>query len=146
MKRETFNRYNFWYLTNVFYLNVTITDNMGKVELCNAVQESDARMVTRNKMLGQKIYLYPLFLTFCFLFSLNAFSQRGDVIYKENIKAVRFHMYGDQGSLPIYKLNSTDQLELNFDDLDANVKNYYYSFELGKSKRFKCNCKNHYCT
>lgn len=45
MKTETFNRYNFWYLTKVFYLHVTITDNMGKVELCNAVQEGDARMM-----------------------------------------------------------------------------------------------------
>ena len=42
MKTETFKRYNFWYLTNVFYLNLTITDNMGNVELCNAVQECDA--------------------------------------------------------------------------------------------------------
>ena len=37
MKTETFNRYNFWYLTKVFYLNLMITDNMGKVENCNVV-------------------------------------------------------------------------------------------------------------
>lgn len=39
-------------------------------------------------------------------------------------------MYGDQGSLPVYRINSTDQLELNFDDLDANAKSYNYSFQL----------------
>ena len=27
-------------------------------------------------------------------------------------------------------LNSNDQLELHFDDLDADVKNYYYTFQL----------------
>ena len=138
MKTETFNRYNFWYLTNVFYLNLTITDNMGKAELCDVVQESDAStslstgltMMSRDIMVGPKQHLRCLLLTFCFFFSLNAFSQMADAVYKENIKAVRFHMYGDQGSLPVYKMNSTDQLELNFDDLDANVKSYYYSFQL----------------
>jgi hypothetical protein len=39
-------------------------------------------------------------------------------------------MYGDQQSLPVYNLNSGDQLELHFDDMDANTKSYYYSFVL----------------
>ncbi len=33
-------------------------------------------------------------------------------------------------SYPIIRLNGGDQLELHFDDLDADVKNYYYSFQL----------------
>lgn len=70
------------------------------------------------------------FLIGCFLFSSPVFAQAGDVIYKENIKAVRFHMYGDQESLPVYKINSGDQLELNFDDLDANIRSYYYTMVL----------------
>jgi len=53
-----------------------------------------------------------------------------NVIYSEKIKSVRFHIYGDQQTLPVYKLNSSDRLELHFDDLDGNVKNYYYSFQL----------------
>ncbi len=138
MKTETFKRYNFWYLTNVFYLNLTITDNMENVELCNAVQECDAstslstgfRMNRKGQNARSKKNRSYLLLTVCFLFSLNTFSQMADAVYKENIKAVRFHMYGDQGSLPVYRMNSTDQLELNFDDLDANVKSYYYSFQL----------------
>ncbi|HQW83249.1 MAG TPA: DUF5103 domain-containing protein [Ferruginibacter sp.] len=78
----------------------------------------------------QKIYTIFLFLILiCFSFKLTK-AQYADAVYKDNIKAVRFHVYGNQLSLPIYKLNSTDQLELNFDDLDANVKSYYYSFQL----------------
>ncbi len=138
MKTETFNRYNFWYLTNVFYLNLTITDNMGKAELCDGVQVSDpsatlrinSTMMTNESKAGNKKNIRYLILTFCFLCSLHAFSQMTDAVFKENIKAVRFHMYGDQGSLPVYRINSTDQLELNFDDLDANVKSYNYSFQL----------------
>lgn len=64
-----------------------------------------------------------------FLFTITK-AQYADAVYKDNVKAVRFHVYGDQLSLPVYKLNSYDQLELNFDDLDANVKSYYYSFQL----------------
>ena len=130
MKTETFKRYNFWYLTKVFYLNVTITDNMMKVEISTAVEVSDTTMMRKEQKVGKKKSIILLILTVCFLFSTNAFAQMADVVYKENIKAVRFHMYGDQESLPVYKINSTDQLELNFDDLDANVKSYYYSFQL----------------
>ena len=77
---------------------------------------------------NQKISLL-LFIAFL-LVNATAFAQMTDAVYKDNIKAVRFHMYGDQLSLPVYKINSSDQLELNFDDLDANVKSYYYSFQL----------------
>lgn len=39
-------------------------------------------------------------------------------------------MYGNQEGMPIYKLNSGDRMELHFDDMDANVKSYYYTFQL----------------
>ncbi|MFM2361057.1 MAG: hypothetical protein RLY16_3050 [Bacteroidota bacterium] len=47
-----------------------------------------------------------------------------------NIRSVRFHMYGDQEGLPVYKLNSGDRMELHFDDMDGKVKSYYYSYQL----------------
>src|SRR4051812_48315419 len=83
MKTETFNRYNFWYLTKVFYLNVTITDNMMKVEISTVVQECDAStslstsstMMTRDMFPVPKKYLSSLLLTCCFLFSTHAFAQ-----------------------------------------------------------------------
>jgi len=106
---------------------------MVKVEIGNAVQASSAvagTMPAKEPKTGNKKNIILLYLTVCFLYGSHAFAQMADAVYKENIKAVRFHMYGDQESLPILKLNSGDQLELNFDDLDANVKSYYYSFQL----------------
>lgn len=53
-----------------------------------------------------------------------------DAVYSDKIHTVRFHMYGDQETIPVYKLNSGDRMELHFDDLDANVKTYYYTYQL----------------
>ncbi|MBX2933944.1 MAG: DUF5103 domain-containing protein [Ferruginibacter sp.] len=77
-----------------------------------------------------KFYKKILLLALSGLSFIITNAQYADAVYKENVKAVRFHVYGDQLSLPVYKLNSSDQLELNFDDLDANVKSYYYCFQL----------------
>ena len=82
---------------------------MGKVEICNAVQVSDASaslstgstMMTRVSIARTKKNIRYLFLTICFLYSANAFSQMADAVYKENIQAVRFHLYGDQEALPV---------------------------------------------
>ncbi len=71
-----------------------------------------------------------LCLFFCSVFYNAGQAQLPETVYKDNIKAVRFHVYGDQLSLPVYNISSNDQLELNFDDLDANVKSYYYTFQL----------------
>lgn len=65
------------------------------------------------------------------LFTTSLFAQPNpDAVYKTTIHSVRFHMYGDQSSMAVYKLNSADKLELHFDDLDANVKSYYYTYQL----------------
>ena len=47
-----------------------------------------------------------------------------------NIKTVQLYKNGDQTSFPLLQLGSADGLELHFDDLDATVKNYYYTFQL----------------
>jgi hypothetical protein len=47
-----------------------------------------------------------------------------------NIKSIKLYRNGDQTSFPVLQLGSADGLELHFDDLDASVKNYYYSFQL----------------
>ncbi len=57
-------------------------------------------------------------------------TQIPDHVYQPNIQAVKLHKYGDIYGYPIIALNSGDQLELHFDDLDADVKNYYYTFQL----------------
>jgi hypothetical protein len=59
-----------------------------------------------------------------------AMAQHVEKIYQANIKTPQLFMYGSQQSLPIYNLNSNDRLELEFDDMDGNVKSYYYTFVL----------------
>jgi hypothetical protein len=53
-----------------------------------------------------------------------------DKVFAPNIKTIRLNRSGDPLSYPIVRLNSTDQLELHFDDLDGGVKNYYYTIQL----------------
>jgi hypothetical protein len=100
---------------------------MIKVEQGYADAVSDTTMMTKAPMPVTKKYL--LLVLFAF-FTMGVAAQLPDVVYKPNIQCVRFNMYGDQLSLPVYNLNSSDQLELNFDDLDANMKSYYYTFQL----------------
>lgn len=121
-----------------------MTDNKIKLVLSHAIQGhaqdpvnhaanlsiNGTALMTSHVIPAINKYFVSLFLIFSFLTGNTAFAQMADVVYKENIKAVRFHMYGNQETMPVYKMNSTDQLELNFDDLDANVKSYFYAFQL----------------
>ncbi|MEO5781720.1 MAG: DUF5103 domain-containing protein, partial [Ginsengibacter sp.] len=59
-----------------------------------------------------------------------AVAQVADSIYKSNIKTAQLYNYGNQLSLPIINLNSNDQVELHFDDMQGDVKYYYYTFQL----------------
>src|SRR5215203_372611 len=47
-----------------------------------------------------------------------------------NIKSAKLYRYGDQTSFPAITFNSADALQLDFDDLENRVKNYYYTFQL----------------
>jgi hypothetical protein len=73
-----------------------------------------------------KHFLFPFLL----LTALAAHSQLPDHIYKPNIRSIKLYKAGDPFSYPVIKLNSGEELELYFDDLDGNVKNYYYSYQL----------------
>lgn len=70
------------------------------------------------------VFLFLLFAV------IHANGQIPDHIYKSNIRTVKLHKYGDIYSFPVIMLNSNDQLELHFDDMDADFKNYYYTFQL----------------
>lgn len=59
-----------------------------------------------------------------------SFGQIPEKVYLRQIKSAQLYVYGNQLAYPIIKLNSGDRLELHFDDLDANVKNYSYTFQL----------------
>lgn len=57
-------------------------------------------------------------------------AQLPDHVYKPNIRSAKLYKWGDLYAYPILTLNSGEQLELHFDDMDADLKNYYYSFQL----------------
>lgn len=72
---------------------------------------------------------YLLSLLFIAAF-LPVLAQIPDAVYVPNLKSVQLYQKGNQLAYPIMRPNSPEQLELHFDDLDANVKNYSYTFQL----------------
>lgn len=65
------------------------------------------------------------------IFYFQADAQRGpDQVYNQAIKTIKFTKFGDPVSYPVLTLNSSDLLELHFDDLDGGVKNYFYTIVL----------------
>lgn len=78
----------------------------------------------------QDLYMKRLlFLLTSFLVQQLSAQEPGHV-YAPNIGIIKFSAYGNQLAPAIWKLNSGDQLELNFDDMDGNVKNYSYTYQL----------------
>ena len=71
-----------------------------------------------------------ILLQFFISAAITGLAQVPDSIYVDYIKTVRLYNAGNQLSLPVIKLNSNDQVELHFDDMDANVKYYYYTWQL----------------
>jgi hypothetical protein len=72
-----------------------------------------------------------IIITFLFgLFYLISSAQQPDRIVRNNIKSVKLFKYADPYGYPVINLNSDEKLELHFDDMDADVKNYYYSYQL----------------
>lgn len=61
-------------------------------------------------------------------------SPKQELLYKDNnylpsIQSVQFHPVGKEGQPPIYKLGEREPLLLTFDDLRADVRNFYVSIE-----------------
>ncbi len=77
----------------------------------------------------QQLKNYVLFFLLI-VSSVNLFAQEPDKIYRSNIRSVKLMVQGDQLAYPVMQLNSSDQLELHFDDMDADVKYYSYTFVL----------------
>lgn len=70
------------------------------------------------------------FFIFLMAIAVPVFAVSPDSIYMPNIKTVRLFQSGDQLSVPIINLNGNQRLELQFDDMDADVKSYYYTYQL----------------
>src|SRR5690242_6812889 len=73
----------------------------------------------------------------CILSACNVFAQVSgitpDHVYMSNIRTVKFSPAGSPLSIPVLTLGGADQVVLGFDDLDADVKNYYYTLVLCNS-------------
>ncbi len=74
-----------------------------------------------------KIFLIA-FINLLLIFKVSA--QQPDKIYMASIHSVKLFIAGNQAAYPIIKLNAAMMMELHFDDLDANVKNYNYTYVL----------------
>src|SRR5436853_371979 len=69
--------------------------------------------------------------TIALLFALFiADAQIPDHIYQGNIHSVKLYKSGDIYSYPILGMTGGELMELHFDDLDADVKNYYFTYQL----------------
>lgn len=75
----------------------------------------------------RKINFFSLIVFF--LFFLQAVNAQTTIL-NPGIKTVKLFRAGDQTAFPVLLLNSPDLLQLEFDELGTNVKNYYYSFQL----------------
>jgi hypothetical protein len=69
-----------------------------------------------------------IILSLLFVFHIKA--QFTEQVYKSNIRTAMLFPYGNQMGLAVIKLNSGEQLELHFDDLEGGYKNYYYTYQL----------------
>ncbi len=79
----------------------------------------------------KEINSMKIFQTLCLLSSVIVIrAQIPDHIYRPNIHSITFTKAGDPYSYPVMTLNSGEQFELHFDDLDADVKTYYYTYLL----------------
>ena len=57
-------------------------------------------------------------------------AQNTEVVRSPYIATPMLFQYGNQIGFPVIKLNTADQLELHFDDLQAGFKNYFYTLQL----------------
>lgn len=72
-------------------------------------------------------FLFPFILAFIFGYS-PALAQ--SQVFDENIRSAKLYRSGDQTSFPLIELGSPDVLQLDFDDMSNQVKNYYYTYQL----------------
>ncbi|HSC37308.1 MAG TPA: DUF5103 domain-containing protein [Chitinophagaceae bacterium] len=57
-------------------------------------------------------------------------AQTPDKIYAPGIHNIKLNVAGNQLLYPVIALNGSDQLELNFDDLEGGIRSYSYTWQL----------------
>jgi hypothetical protein len=71
-----------------------------------------------------------IYISILFFIYTGVAGQNTDKINHANIYSVKLNPYGSPLSYPIIRLHTNDRLELHFDDMDADVKYYAYTFIL----------------
>jgi hypothetical protein len=71
-----------------------------------------------------------LLLVILICFGTDLAAQTPDSIYAPNISGVRLFLKGNQLGYPVMTVNGNEQMTLEFDDLDGDVKTYYYTYQL----------------
>lgn len=79
-----------------------------------------------NYYMKRSLFCFSLLLTTTILFA----QREPDKIYMPNIHSIKLFTTGNQSGYAIITLGAIMNLELDFDDLDANVKNYNYTYQL----------------
>jgi len=79
---------------------------------------------------AKRTQLFACLIACTFAFTGNLSAQIPDHVYKPNIHTVKLYKSGDIYSYPVLSLGTAEQLELHFDDMDADMKYYYYTFQL----------------
>jgi type 9 secretion system plug protein len=80
--------------------------------------------------LKTKSYHHFIFIFVLLLANTWLKAQIPDYVYKPNIRSITFTKFGEPYGYPVISLNSGDVFELNFDDMDADLKTYYYTYQL----------------
>lgn len=86
-------------------------------------------MVLKNSIKAKLTYALLIGPLFC----LSAKAQDDDGgthVFSPNIHSVQLYAKGSQTTVPVLQLSGGDQLDLDFDDLDGDIKNYGYLYEL----------------
>ncbi|MBZ5856650.1 type IX secretion system plug protein [Flavihumibacter profundi] len=80
----------------------------------------------------KKFYgILPILLTLLFeVVATGGNAQEPDQVYYSNIQSVKLNILGNQLGYPVIRLNSSDQLELHFDDREGGTKAYSYAWQL----------------
>ena len=75
------------------------------------------------------LFKYLVLTILSFILLTTTVIAQDDVFYN-NIGTARLYPAGSQMAMPVYNLNSGDKLILCFDDMDGDVKTYYYTYQL----------------
>ncbi len=71
-----------------------------------------------------------LFIAILIWIGADLHAQAPDSVYMPNIAGTKLFLKGNQLGYPVLTVNGNEQMLLEFDDLDGDVKNYSYTYQL----------------